>query len=319
MAKKLKYTVAVQNGWNDIVVNIPMGLSIQERKLHRSCLEYQINGGYIYDTNNNCQVKIGVAPDTWPVRSSIRRVRDAWLKMHKELFTQQPQLKPKWHDFKMMLTQAQSPDTRSSPVSTYNVPEDIFDQNLPYQEAGINWSLYTTEDGQGTPVVVDGSTEGLPSTDKDEYTCHLLGSHLGNDIGTGSQQIDSVGALKSWVDSREDLWPNTLSASDSTAMQNDPINMLFNDGDADNEIIDNLHNADPTDGTLEGDIFPPYHNITPCDRIMEVASAKSSSGMPISYFTGFKSLLGQVYLRIKSNGSGNMDIIFDVEPKGMKI
>ena len=101
----LKYTVQAEKGWNDIVINLPTGLTIQERKMHRSCLTYRVNGGYVFDTNQQARVKFGTAPDNWAVKSSIRRARNHWLTMHKEMFTNNPGLKPKWHDFKMALHQ----------------------------------------------------------------------------------------------------------------------------------------------------------------------------------------------------------------------
>jgi hypothetical protein len=320
MSTKLKYTVNVRGdgSWENIVINIPTGLTIQNRKLHRSCLNYQINGGYVYDVNNNAQVKFGTAPDTWPVRSAIRRSRDAWLKMHNELFSQNPKLKPKWHDFKMMLTASQ---VSSGSTETYNVPEDIFDHNLPWNAAGITWSLYTTEDGAGTPVInSNGETIGIPDTDKDEFTTHLLGAHIGTDMGGPSQQYTSVGSLTSWTNSRPvvDVYDYTNNALDR--LQDDPIAMLFNDGDADNEIIDNFYQQDPDTTIQEGDAFPSYNPNTPVDTIMEQAACRTSSASPVAYFTGFPALLGQVFLRIKtSGGSGLVDIIFDVEEKGLKI
>lgn len=314
----LKYTVNIGAGWNNIVVNLPSGLTIQERKLHRSCLEYRINGGYVFDTNDNVRVKLGVAPDNWAVRSAIKRARNHWLKMHKELFSNNPALKPKWHDFKMALSH-----TQYSSATTYNVPEDIFDNNLPHNTAGITWSVFTSEDSARAPQI--SGQNNLTISDKDEFTSHLLGPHIGNNLGTPTEQFTSVGALTSWINSRPDIDPiTTVSDSELDGMQNDPLNMLFNDGDADNEIIENLNNAIDGDGDQEGDVYPMYHLRDPPNQIMEVAAARTTSAAPISYFTGFNALLGQVFLRIKSDtlsgeSGGTVDIIFDVEPKGMTI
>lgn len=317
----LKYTVSIGSGWNNIVINLPSGLTIQERKLHRSCLEYRINGGYVFDTNDNVRVKFGTAPDNWAVRAAIKRARNHWLKMHKELFTNNPALKPKWHDFKMALT-----STQHSSATTYNVPEDLFDDNLPHLEAGITWSVYTSEDSARSPQI--SGQNNLTISDKDEFTAHLLGNHIGSNFGTNQEQYTSIGVLQSWIDSRPDLNPiNTISASEQSTISNDPLNMLFNDGDADNEILSNFTDAEGhTDGgdSQEGDAFPMYDLVNPPNQIMEVAAARTTSSAPISYFTGFNALLGQVFLRIKSDtiqgeGSGTVDIIFDVEPKGMTI
>ena len=306
----LKFTIPVTNGTNYVVVNLPTALTIQNRKLHRSCLEYQVNGGYIYDSNNAARIKLGAAPNTWPVRAAIKRARNHWLTMHKETFQNNPQLKPKWHDFKMALTKGQMDGS----YTTYNVPEDIFDNNVRHNSHGITWSVFTTENGISASVnPVTGA--GMVETDKDEFTSHLLGSHLGP-----ATNFTSIGALTSWINSRPDLEPvTTISDAESDAMQDDPLNMLFNDGDADNEIIENLHNAVDGDGDMDGDIYPPYHLTNPLDTVMETASAALNSSTTVAYFTGFKALLGQVFLKIVSTGSGNVDVMFDVNPKGMTI
>lgn len=320
---QVKFTVSVSQGWNNIVVNLPTALTIQERKMHRACLDYTVNGGYVFDSNQNVRVKLGVAPRTWPVVAALKRGRNLWLEMHRELFKNNPSLKPKWHDYKPMLCQGQA----NSTVTTYNVPEDIFDDNLPHATEGITWSVFTSEDGQGSPT---------PNavTDKDEYTSHLLGDHTGSNFSGSMQQYDSVGLLESWMNSRPDLDPvNTVSSTEEDRIQNDPLQLLFNDGDADNEIIENFSNAIDGNSLQEGDRYPSYHLTRPFGapestsheagnfNIQEVAAATTTTSSPVSYFTGFQAMLGQVFLRIYSSapGTGDVDILFDVNPRGASI
>ena len=313
----LKYTVAHQGeGWETFVVNLPAGLTIQERKMHRSCLEYKINGGYVYDTNQNVRVKFGTAPDSWPLRAAIKRARNLWLESHKELLKNNPAIKPKWHDFKMGLDKDQM---AGGNTITYNVPEDIFDNNLPHEDKGITWSVFTSEDSSKAPTI--SGQNNLTTSNKDEFTCHLLGTHtIGSGAGTPQAQYASIGALYSWIKSRPDLEPvSTVSDVESNAMQTDPLNMLFNDGDADNEIIENFHNSVDGDGDQEGDTYPMYHLQNPANTIREVAAATTTFQSPISYFTGFNALLGQVYLRVYAEQNGSVDFMFDVNPKGMTI
>ena len=330
---QLKYTVQHDGtGWNDFVLNIPSGLTITQRKMHRSCLEYKINGGYVFDTNQDVKVKFGVAPDTWPVRAAIKRTRNAWLQMHKELLTNNPAMKPKWHDYKMMLVDSQFRNSGSTAaeVITYNVPEDIFDANLPHETKGITWSVFTTEDSRDTTTL---SGQNLVDDNKDEFHAHLLGPH--NYLSSAQDNYYSIGALQSWMDSRPDLEPvSTISDSESDAMQADPINLLFNAGDADDEIIENFHNAVDNDGDQEGDTYPMYHLQRPIGlpaagqeglnapsqyNIQEVAAATCTTAAPVSYFTGFNALLGQVYVRMHTLRPGAVDFMFDVDPRGMTI
>ena len=321
----LKYTVGLtqddrlDNGGYEkkIVINLPSGLTIQRRKLHRSCLTYKINGGYVYDTNQDVRVKFGVAPDNWAVKASIRRARNHWLKMHKELLTNNPALKPKWHDFKMALLQ----DQMNENATTYNVPEDIYDDNLPHNESGITWSVFTSEDSAKAPTI--SGQNNLTISDKDEFTAHLLGNHVGSNFGGTLEQYTSVGVLQSWIDSRPDLDPiQTISSGEQSTISNDPLNMLFNDGEADNEILSNFTDAEGhTDGggSQEGDAYPMYHLVNPPNQPQEVSAASTTSGMPISYFTGFNAMLGQVLLFIKADAPGLIDVLFDVNPRGETI
>lgn len=313
----LKYTVAF-DGNTRVVVNLPSGLTIQERKLHRSCLEYKINGGYIYDTNNNVKLKIGTIPDNWAVRASIKRARNHWLKMNQNIFDDNPSLKPSWYDFKIAMLKEQHLSRNNGGYTTYNVPEDIFDNNLPHEPSGITWSVFTSEDSARAPQI-SGQT-GLTISDKDEFVMHVLGTHAGSNLGTPTEQYTMVGALESWINSRPDLEPvTTISDGELDGMQNDPLNMLFNDGDADNELVENFSNAVDGNGDQEGDNYPMYHLKNPPSHPQEVAAAFTTSVSPVSYFTGFNAMLGQVLLDIKATGSGTMDIIFDVDPRGQTI
>lgn len=302
----LKYTINHSgDGWQNYVIDLPTGLTIQERKLHRSCLEYKINGGYIFDTNQDCKVKLATIPENWAVRASIRRGRNAWLKMHKQLIQENPSLKPKWHDYKikMLTDQQQYWQTRNGVPTYYRVPEDVFDANLPHEDSGLNWSLYI----------------GSNTTDEnsDEFNAHVLGPTMNNG---GLANITSVGLLQSWIESRPDLDPVTsISGAESDAMTLDPIMMLENDGDSFDEVVDNFDNAISGNGEQEGDIFPPYHLQTPPSEPQEKAAGFTTVSAPISYFTGFNAMLGQVFLRINSARSGDIDLIFDVDPRGRTI
>ena len=225
-------------------------------------------------------------------------------KATQELFIN-PALKPRWHDFKMMLTEGQAAGT----TVTYNVPEDIADVNLPHDTRGITFSQYVSEGPANSP------------TNKDEFTTHLLGNTIG-----AAPNYDSVGAIQSWIQSRPDLEPvTTIDAAEADAMEADPFNLLFDDGKNQDELIENMQNAESDDGDQEGDRFPMYHPRLPPMEVMEVAAAFTSEASPVSYFTGFEALLGQVWLRIDATvgglggATGKVDIVFDVNPRGETI
>ena len=140
--------------------------------------------------------------------------------------------------------------------------------------------------------------------------------------GTGaSATYNSVGLIASWFGSRPDINPiTTVSDSELDSIEQDPLNLLFDDGDADNEKIENFGNATEGDGDREGDMYPMYSNNV-INTLEEVACVYTSSSNPVSYFTGFTALTGQVAIRFgNSLGSGqNVEIVFEVNPQGMTI
>lgn len=330
---KFKYTAAMQqwyfggNPYNP-VLNIPMALSIQERKLHRACMDYKVLGGYIKSTNasqsgdtqmsnyHGVSVQFNTVHDNWTTRTAIKRGRDYWLRMHKEIFQNNPALKPKWHDYKPMMFRYQSDDATDFNTEYVNLkPCDARGNTLPYQAAGINFSEYVTEDSR--PQNYAGSLP-LVSPDKDEFQCHIIGGSVGSPTG-----YTSVGLIDSWLNSRPKLTvgdADEVDLTEDTDIINDPLNMLFNDGDADDEIIENFLNIVNGDGDLEGDMFSPYDPDQVINAVQEQAHAVTSSADPIAYFSGFNALCGLIELDITNlDANDDLEIILEVEPRGTKI
>lgn len=323
---RLKYTLTgLRTGVNLVVFNLPAGLTVAKRKMHRACLDYHVTGGYVKDSQATTMATFCTAYDNWVTRAAIRRGRNMWLEMHKDLFKNNPGLKPKWHDYKPALLSNQITGndyaiSQSDTVQVINqwVPEDWNNQTLPHDDRGQTFSVFTTENGM--PATVSGSATNLVDTDKDEFTSHIIGAHVASPQA-GGPQYTSVGLVTSWMGSRPDIDPiTTISTAESDVIESDPLNMLFNDGDADNEIIENFQNAEDGSSAQEGDIFPMYSNQV-INTLEEVAAAQTSAAAPISYFTGFNALTGQVLARINFSGSlsDNVEFVFDVDPKGRTI
>lgn len=310
---KLKYTIS-NNGQAGIsglkfVINLPAGLTVRSRKLHRACLNYKVLGGYVADSQSNLQVTFATAYDNWVTRAALKRGRNHWLEMHREVFKNNPGLKPKWHDYKPALIKGQLDGT----VSTQWVPEDYTNVTLPHDNRGQTFSVYTTEDSYPNPT---SGSQPLTDPNKDEFTSHIVGTHISNSNG-----YSSIGLISSWEGSRPDIEPiTTVDSPEMDAIRQDPLNMLFNDGDADDEIIENFDNAIEANEASEGDMFPMYSNNV-INSLEEVARTATSSANPISYFTGFNALTGQVAIDIKGSlpGGANIEIVFEVDPKGMTI
>ena len=311
---KLKYTFTATGDVTNpcVVINLPAGLTIRSRKLHRACLNYNITGGYVKDSQNDLSISFCTAYDNWVTRAAIKRGRNQWLAMHRELFKTQPQLKPKWHDYKPALhyDQFQEIQPIGLLIPTLTVPKDFNNQDLPHDPRGITWSVFTTEDSTHTNSAID-------MTEQDQWTTHIVGPH---DTDSGGN-FKSIGLIESWENSRPDIEPvTTVDSAEMTAIQNDPLNLLFNDGSADNQIIDSFENAIPGNGLSEGDMFPMYSNSV-INSLEEVAATFTTEYNPISYFTGFTALTGQVYLKVNGSmkNNENFEVVFEVDPRGMTI
>ena len=308
---KLKYTLTVGDGsgntiqansTNFVVFNLPAGLTVRNRKMHRACMNYTINGGYVTDTSNTSRVQFSTAFDNWVTRAALKRGRRMFLKMHEELFRNHPQLRPKWFDYKPALLREQVEQGKD--FSTQWVPEDYLNHTLPHDDRGQTFSVFTTEDSR--PHMTSGS-QPLVDPNKDEFTSHLVGAHLG--AANSPDGFTSIGLVQSWFDSRPDIEPiTTIDEVEMDIIENDPLNMLFNDGDADNEILENFQNAIEGNMAEEGDSFPMYSNVPINVRpvvgstesmLEEQAVARVTPQNAISYFTGFKALTGQVVAKIK--------------------
>ena len=331
---KLKYTLTVGDGsgntiqandTNHIIFNLPAGLTIRQRKMHRACMNYTVTGGYVTDTSNTSRIQFATAFDNWTTRAALKRGRNKWLQMHRDLFKENPQLKPKWHDFKPALLREQMEDGRDYTVQY--VPEDVKNRTLPHDDRGQTYSRFVTEDSR--PHINSGS-QPIVDPNKDEFTCHIVGAHLGDANDTDG--YTSIGLVQSWFESRPDINPiNTVDEVEMDLIENDPLNMLFNDGDADNEMIENFQNAEENNMAEEGDMFPMYANEpinykddggTFYSHLEEQAVARCTPQNAISYFTGFTALTGQVLgvLKIGSASAGdNIEIVFDVDPRGASI
>lgn len=272
-------------------------------------MNYTITGGYVKDTQSDTLVSFGTAYDNWTTRAAIKRSRNHWLKMHREIFRNNPQLKPKWFDYKIALMNSQTGD---NPLTdTQWVPEDFYNVTLPHDDRGQTFSVYTTEDSH------NDSGNNLVSEIQDQFTSHIVGSHK---MDSGGSFI-SIGAIESWFKSRPDIEPiTTIDTAEMSDITEDPLNMLFNDGDADNQIIDSFDNAVVGNGLDEGDSFPMYSNDV-LNTLEEVACARTSQTNPISYFTGFTALTGQVAVKFHGSikESENIEICFEVNPRGTAI
>lgn len=283
-------------------IDLFKSLSVQERKLFRQHQVAHVMGGLIKDSNNESVVRINVAPDTWVTRTALRRGKKMW-DMHIEqgLEGVEGRLKPKYHDYKVYLNNSHG----SSPV----LPVDAGGNTIPAGE--WTYSEYHSED-------VDWSDPNLllnTNRQADSFSAMIVGTHVGS-----ASDWTRIGLIQSWIESRayNDDFPQ---GNVPNTVETDPLNNLFDEADAADEIITMLRTSNeeaPYDeDTHFGNGQPNAQN----DNLQRVAMAATQTGAgQIATMNGFSAICGLLEVHITQGvGSGEVEMILDVMTKGGKI
>ena len=208
-------------------IDLAKDLSALNRRLYRQGRDYHVKRISIVSSNTPAaqpgstfgRITVATAPDSWVARNAWRRGFDIWNAMIKDATRgMSTDIKPTWHDYKVYL----SGDHRSG---TQLIAKDNGGNNVSFGE--WVYSKYLSSDG---------------TTAADEFDVVLLGGHSG---GAGVRTY--VGLIESYQDSRATVQNNDPAVL--TAVSDDPLVNLMDDGTTFDEIIDNLN--------IDNDV-PPY-------------------------------------------------------------
>ena len=290
-------------------IDLAQSLSVHERKLHPSFREYKVMGGLIKDSNNESVVRMNVAPYTWYTKNALRRGKRIFDRMiNQRLGEATTKLnKSKYHDFKVLLNNNQNID-----ASVNKTPVDA--AGHAYALGEWQYSLYVSEDVNWAGADL---TAGA-NRNADEYYGMIVGNaHV---AGAGGQdQWGRISLVKSWLETRPQ--PTADPTVDGAAVTSDPLSNMFDETDADDEVIANL--------TTRQD-EPPY-DVDTCpgieggggsqQNLQRVAMAATQTGAgQISMLNGFSALCGLIQVEITQGApSGQVELLLDVETKGVKI
>ena len=212
----------VPAGGQSQFVDIGLALSIVNRKFFRAGLFYYINSVEVYN-NEQGVVDIHTAPDNWVTRNAHTRGEAIWNKMNDlagpPLTTG---ILPKYHDFKVYLTALHKTNGTLRP-EMYNV-----------NAAGT--TMAADEWVYSQFVSADDNQDGVATAD--EFTCHLLGPHVGPVDGS---DWSSIGLIESYENTRR--FPQPLTPIlDEPSLPIDPLVNIFDFSSEEqmNEIITNL-------------------------------------------------------------------------------
>lgn len=302
MANKVSRQRYLFSGPGTYYIDLFKSLSAQERRLVRQGQVAKVMGGLIKDSNNESVVRMNVAPDTWVTRTAWRRGKKMWdMHIKEALEGMDGRLKPKYHDYKVYLNNVMG----GSPV----LPVDAAGNTIPSGEWG--YSEYHSED-------IDWADPNLLTTsnrEADSFSAALVGEHSGSPA-----DWTRIGLIKSWIESRafNDDFPQ---GNVPNTVETDPLNNLFDEADAADEVITMLRTLNEEAPYDEDTHFGNGEPNAASNNLQRVAFAATQTGAgQISAMNGFSAICGLVEVVITQGvGSGQVELLLDVSTKGEKI
>jgi hypothetical protein len=298
-------------------IDLNQSTSLQERKMQRGMLMRHVRGGLIKDSNNESVVRINVAPATWPVKTAIKRGFKLWNKMIDQRIKEGGVglSKGKYHDFKVFLNHHHY----LTGLTNNEIPRDAGGTELTQGE--WTYSRIVSED-------IDWSDPALTSArnrDAEQYFLHIVGPHVdgtGTVGGTGVDPVNgewrSVGLVRSWIDTRAE--PQQNDPAFPTAALSDPLANVFDESDADDEILERLRDDNDEAPYDENSLMGIGHGTGNHADLQRVAMAATQSGAgQISALNGFSALNGLIQVHITQTTSGQVEMLLDVDMKGEKL
>lgn len=306
---KLRFNVDFsQQSGQACYIDIGQALSMVNQRAYRQGLYYYVAGVTVHNSGD-AWLRFSTAPDTWMTKASWARGFKLWSSMNrKALETSQDKtmsLYPKYHDYKIFLdddhiAKSSSADDGGNQIIT---PGNIAPHTYPKHGAvgGIaltadEWamSMYTSPD--------PGNTDTNDIQLADSFTAHIVGSHEYN-----NNECTSVALIRSYHNTRDITQSYEPAHYSSTTPNNDPLFLLFDDGDTHQEILDDV--LDFNDQT-------PYNRDGPFgsgdDHLQLQVQVATTDESHIAMGPGFCAPFGLV--RVDSSDNGTIEFVLDLVP-----
>ena len=304
---RLRFVVTQDAGQSVYTIDLAKALSIAERKLHRQMKNYHVVGGLVHDSNQNAFVRFNTAPDTWMTRAAIKRGFRMWKKQRSQVLSEAGAgiSAGKYSDFKVYLNHQHG--------TTPLIPKDAGGNELHEGE----WN-YTTLVNENTKW----NDPGLIASDdlvKDQFELQIVGTDHVAGTGAGQDTYSRVSLIKSWVDSRAQ--PDVSGEPVMPAnFDTDPLTNLFNESDADDEILNLIDTEGDQTPYDESTFFGMQEVNGTGNNLQRMGMAHCSTANPTVRYSGFSAVCGLINLQVTTTGaSGDVEIIMDVVTEGDKL
>lgn len=290
------------SGVSTTYIDLAKALSLQNRKLHRQKMIYNVYGGFFVDTaptGTNSRVNLNTAPNTWVTKAAVNRGFKVWRKMVAKTLSETEGLTSgRYNDFKVFLNNGHG----AGPM----LPKDANGNDLYQFSIDWDYSTLTTEDPYEDPVT------GVKSA-PDQFELQIVGPHM---PGAGSGDVHSrVSLIQSWVDSRP--VPQADTPITPSGASTDPLTNLFDSGDVEDDRVNII--------ATEGD-HPPYDEVWmfgnvaaagTANNLQRQAVAFTTNTAPLGMIPGFQAICGLIEVNVPA-AEGAWELVLDVESVGVK-
>ena len=186
-------------------IDLAQALSIANRKLFRQGAYYYVNSVEVYN-NSDELVDILTIPDSWVQRNAYVRAKQVWDDMNDLVLQNQPSILPKYHDFKVFMTDLHRTTGTTAPsLHSYNAAA----------------TAYSPDDWQYSQMV-SADDDGDVNQQADNFYLHMMGPNVG-----AAANWESVGIVNSYAQSRRQLPSGGTPVVEAANLQQDPIANLM--------------------------------------------------------------------------------------------
>lgn len=306
---RLYFKIPASSSATTYTIDLARELSKHHRCLIRQKQMFTVYGGQFLETNNNnANLYISTAPNTWVTKRAVNRGFRAWKKQVSGVMTAKADgLRTGSHsDFKVLLD--------SGTTSNYLKSLDASDTELPSGE----WDYTTMTMPREDQAASDGSYVTLPS---DQFEVMICGPHTGSgNLKDGTGNIQRVGLIQSWINSRPVPQHNTDEPNTNPEMDGDPLHRMFAFGDADEDekIVDAINDENDTP-PYDLDVVLGATDSTGNGANLQMqclASVDTSIGS--AQIIGFNAICGLLRIHVTGTvGANGGKILLDVESNGV--
>lgn len=296
--RHLRYQAQVVAGgsYSTYYIDLARDLSAVNRRLYRQGRDYHVKrvtivsrntiaarfelGGVPVQTDAG-KVRISTVPNSWVARNAWNRGFNLWNKANKEAMKAvSSDIKGTWSDFKVYMSNGHRTGTMLDTI-------DLSNASVQYGE--WEYSVLVSPDG---------------TTSADPFYLQWVGNHNGS-----AGAWNAVGLIKSYGESRATV--NVGSPNVPSAISDDPLTNMFDDGTITDERLDQLETQNDIAPYSTYD-YPGDEVNMPTESLVQVTTLGADGKATVG---GFSALGGLVRIDVLSDFNvDDFDVLVELAP-----